>query len=145
MIIYANQCLRSRLSSNLQVATSCFPKEQFPEDNPHIDQFCLHSTRSQLFLHRFHGQFYFIHMKSFFSTSLQNLTKNYIPCQLKLKSTTEINLNVFYILKVLSLHETIAAYKSVYFVGTIVPIVFFILGYIIKPAKPVRPKTRKTQ
>ncbi|KAJ0968373.1 hypothetical protein J5N97_025290 [Dioscorea zingiberensis] len=46
---------------------------------------------------------------------------------------------------VLSLQETIAAYKSVYFVGTIVPIVFFILGYIIMPAKPVRPKARKTQ
>ncbi|KAJ3680127.1 hypothetical protein LUZ60_016405 [Juncus effusus] len=46
---------------------------------------------------------------------------------------------------VLSLEETLASYKSVYFVGTIVPIVFFILGNIIKPARPVKPKARKAE
>ncbi|XP_030947284.1 lysophospholipid acyltransferase 1-like [Quercus lobata] len=46
---------------------------------------------------------------------------------------------------VLSLHETIASYGSVYFIGTIVPIVLILLGYIIRPAKPVRSKARKEQ
>nr|XP_010934444.1 lysophospholipid acyltransferase 1 isoform X2 [Elaeis guineensis] len=46
---------------------------------------------------------------------------------------------------VLSMKETVAAYRSVYFVGTIVPIVLILLGHIIKPAKPVRPKTQKSQ
>ncbi|MQM04259.1 hypothetical protein Taro_037055 [Colocasia esculenta] len=41
---------------------------------------------------------------------------------------------------VLSMHETLAAYQSVHFVGTIVPIVLIFTGNIIKPAKPVRPK-----
>ncbi|CAD5175288.1 unnamed protein product [Musa acuminata subsp. malaccensis] len=39
---------------------------------------------------------------------------------------------------VLSLKETLAAYQSVYFVGTIVPIIFILLGYVIKPARPAR-------
>ena len=47
--------------------------------------------------------------------------------------------------QVLSLHETIASYGSVYFIGTIVPIVLILLGYIIRPAKPVRSKARKEQ
>ncbi|XP_072967045.1 lysophospholipid acyltransferase 1-like [Typha angustifolia] len=42
---------------------------------------------------------------------------------------------------VLSLQETLASYKSVYFIGTIVPIVFILLGYVIKPARTVKPKT----
>ncbi|OAY56569.1 lysophospholipid acyltransferase 1 [Manihot esculenta] len=46
---------------------------------------------------------------------------------------------------VLSLHETLAAYGSVYFIGTIVPIILILLGNIIKPAKPGRPKARKDQ
>ncbi|XP_038970617.1 lysophospholipid acyltransferase 1-like [Phoenix dactylifera] len=46
---------------------------------------------------------------------------------------------------VLSMQETVAAYRSVYFVGTIVPIVIILLGHIIKPARPVRPKTQKSQ
>lgn len=47
--------------------------------------------------------------------------------------------------QVLSMQETVAAYRSVYFVGTIVPIVFILLGHLIKPARPVRPKTQKSQ
>ncbi|CAL9087881.1 unnamed protein product [Musa textilis] len=39
---------------------------------------------------------------------------------------------------VLSLKETLAAYQSVYFVGTIVPIIFILLGYVIKLARPAR-------
>ncbi|CAK9172954.1 unnamed protein product [Ilex paraguariensis] len=46
---------------------------------------------------------------------------------------------------VLSLHETLAAYGSVYYIGTIVPIALFFLGNIIKPAKPARSKVRKDQ
>ncbi|MED6131286.1 Lysophosphatidylcholine acyltransferase 1 [Stylosanthes scabra] len=46
---------------------------------------------------------------------------------------------------VLSLHETLASFKSVYFVGTIVPIAMILLGSIIKPGKPVRSKARKEQ
>ncbi|KAL6004565.1 Lysophosphatidylcholine acyltransferase 1 [Asimina triloba] len=45
---------------------------------------------------------------------------------------------------VLSLHETLASYGSVYYIGTIVPIVFILLGYII-PARPARSKARKEQ
>ncbi|XP_042505390.1 lysophospholipid acyltransferase 1-like [Macadamia integrifolia] len=46
---------------------------------------------------------------------------------------------------VLSMHETLASYGSVYYIGTIVPIVVFLLGYIIKPAKTSRSKARKEQ
>lgn len=46
---------------------------------------------------------------------------------------------------VLSLHETLASYRSVYFIGTILPIVLILLSYIIRPAKPVRSKARKEQ
>ncbi|XP_027334649.1 lysophospholipid acyltransferase 1-like isoform X1 [Abrus precatorius] len=46
---------------------------------------------------------------------------------------------------VLSLHETLASYGSVYYIGTIVPVVIILLGHIIKPAKPVRSKARKEQ
>lgn len=44
---------------------------------------------------------------------------------------------------VLSLHETLDSYGSVYYVGTILPIVLILLGYIIKPAKSAKPKSRK--
>ncbi|XP_010933881.1 lysophospholipid acyltransferase 1 [Elaeis guineensis] len=47
--------------------------------------------------------------------------------------------------QVLSFKETLASYQSVYFVGTIVPIMFILMGYIIKPARPVRPKAKKSQ
>nr|CAD1844537.1 unnamed protein product [Ananas comosus var. bracteatus] len=46
---------------------------------------------------------------------------------------------------VLSFKETLASYQSVYFVGTIVPIILILLSYIITPAKPVRPKARKSE
>ncbi|KAH7514016.1 hypothetical protein FEM48_Zijuj11G0043900 [Ziziphus jujuba var. spinosa] len=46
---------------------------------------------------------------------------------------------------VLSLHETLASYGSVYYVGTILPVVLILLSYIIKPAKPARSKSRKDQ
>ncbi|GLT90932.1 hypothetical protein SLE2022_088470 [Rubroshorea leprosula] len=45
---------------------------------------------------------------------------------------------------VLSLHETLASYGSVYYIGTILPIGLILLGYIV-PAKPSRPKDRKEQ
>lgn len=47
--------------------------------------------------------------------------------------------------QVLSFKETLAAYRSVHFVGTVVPIVVILLGKIIKPPRPVRPKTHKAQ
>ncbi|GFZ01263.1 MBOAT (membrane bound O-acyl transferase) family protein [Actinidia rufa] len=46
---------------------------------------------------------------------------------------------------VLSLHETLIAYGSVYFIGTILPIVVILLSYVIKPARPSRSKARKEQ
>ncbi|XP_065875738.1 lysophospholipid acyltransferase 1-like [Euphorbia lathyris] len=46
---------------------------------------------------------------------------------------------------VLSLHETITAYGSVYYIGTVLPIVLILLGHIIKPAKPARSKARKAE
>ncbi|KAK4262718.1 hypothetical protein QN277_028245 [Acacia crassicarpa] len=46
---------------------------------------------------------------------------------------------------VLSLHETLASYGSVYYIGTILPIVLILSGYIIKPGKPVRSKARKAE
>lgn len=48
-------------------------------------------------------------------------------------------------LQVLSLKETLASYQSVYYIGTIVPIVVVLLGYVIKPARPVKPKARKAE
>ncbi|KAF8412326.1 hypothetical protein HHK36_000287 [Tetracentron sinense] len=46
---------------------------------------------------------------------------------------------------VLSMHETLSSYGSVYYIGTIVPVVLILLGCIIKPAKPARSKARKEQ
>ncbi|KAL7111619.1 hypothetical protein ACP275_05G100700 [Erythranthe tilingii] len=46
---------------------------------------------------------------------------------------------------VLSLHETLVAYGSVYYIGTIIPIAVILLGNIIKPARAARPKARKDQ
>ncbi|XP_058763709.1 lysophospholipid acyltransferase 1-like [Vicia villosa] len=46
---------------------------------------------------------------------------------------------------VLSLHETLASYGSVYFIGTVVPIVIILLGKVIKPGKPSRSKPRKEE
>ncbi|CAA7410869.1 unnamed protein product [Spirodela intermedia] len=46
---------------------------------------------------------------------------------------------------VLSMKETLAAYQSVYFVGTLVPITLLFLGNIIKPGKPARARSRKEE
>ncbi|KAL8112407.1 hypothetical protein AgCh_019933 [Apium graveolens] len=46
---------------------------------------------------------------------------------------------------VLTLSETLSAYKSVYFVATGIPILLVLLGKIIKPAKPSRTKARKDE
>ncbi|KAJ4835660.1 Lysophospholipid acyltransferase 1 [Turnera subulata] len=45
----------------------------------------------------------------------------------------------------LELQGTIAAFASVYFVGTIVPLVLFVLGKIITPPRPARSKAQKEQ
>ncbi|KAH6818197.1 MBOAT bound O-acyl family protein [Perilla frutescens var. frutescens] len=46
---------------------------------------------------------------------------------------------------VLSLHETLTAYGSVFYIGTVLPIVLIMLGKIIKPARPARSKARKEE
>lgn len=48
-------------------------------------------------------------------------------------------------LQVLSLHETVTAYGSVYYIGTIIPILVILLGKMIQPAKPVRSKAKKDE
>ncbi|KAF3586868.1 hypothetical protein F2Q69_00026504 [Brassica cretica] len=45
---------------------------------------------------------------------------------------------------VLSLHETLTAYGSVYYIGTIIPVGLILLSYVV-PAKPSRPKPRKEE
>ncbi|KAK1321893.1 hypothetical protein QJS10_CPA03g02052 [Acorus calamus] len=47
--------------------------------------------------------------------------------------------------QVLSLNETLGSYKSVYYVGTVIPVVLILLSYIIKPARPSKLKARKEQ
>ncbi|GAV79416.1 MBOAT domain-containing protein [Cephalotus follicularis] len=46
---------------------------------------------------------------------------------------------------VLSLHETLASYGSVYYIGTVIPIILLVLGNIIKPPKAARSKPQKDQ
>ncbi|XP_074282084.1 lysophospholipid acyltransferase 1-like isoform X2 [Silene latifolia] len=46
---------------------------------------------------------------------------------------------------VLSLHETLAAYGSVYYVGTIIPIIVLVFGSIVKPPRPTRSKPQKKE
>ncbi|KAL8064289.1 hypothetical protein ABFX02_01G080200 [Erythranthe guttata] len=46
---------------------------------------------------------------------------------------------------VLSMRETVAAYGSVYYIGTIIPIVLILLGKIIKPARQPRSKAQKDE
>ncbi|GER40518.1 membrane bound O-acyl transferase family protein [Striga asiatica] len=46
---------------------------------------------------------------------------------------------------VLSLHETLTAYGSVYYIGTIIPVALILLGNIIKPARPAKSKVRKEE
>eukprot|EP00252_Welwitschia_mirabilis_P004799 TRINITY_DN150_c0_g1_i3.p1 TRINITY_DN150_c0_g1~~TRINITY_DN150_c0_g1_i3.p1 ORF type:complete len:121 (-),score=10.23 TRINITY_DN150_c0_g1_i3:263-625(-) len=45
---------------------------------------------------------------------------------------------------VLSLHETLAAYRSVYFIGTLSSIALIILGMVVKP-KPGKEQSKKTR
>ncbi|KAG7015613.1 Lysophospholipid acyltransferase 1 [Cucurbita argyrosperma subsp. argyrosperma] len=45
---------------------------------------------------------------------------------------------------VLSLHETLASYGSVYYIGSVIPITLIVLGSVIKPA-PARSNARKDQ
>ncbi|XP_006857893.2 lysophospholipid acyltransferase 1 [Amborella trichopoda] len=47
--------------------------------------------------------------------------------------------------QVLSMHETLASYGSVYYIGTIVPIILIILGSLIKPPRPSKQQARKDQ
>lgn len=51
----------------------------------------------------------------------------------------------FVMSQVLSLHETLASYGSVYYVGTVLPVSSILLGYVIKPRKPTRSKAHKAQ
>ncbi|CAN6481185.1 unnamed protein product [Victoria cruziana] len=44
---------------------------------------------------------------------------------------------------VLSMHETLASYGSVYYVGTIIPVLVILLSYIIIPSKPRRSQAHK--
>ncbi|KAL3647212.1 Lysophosphatidylcholine acyltransferase 1 [Castilleja foliolosa] len=44
---------------------------------------------------------------------------------------------------VLSLHETLTAYGSVYYIGTIIPVALILLGNIIKPTRPAKSKDGK--
>ncbi|KAI4311698.1 hypothetical protein MLD38_036572 [Melastoma candidum] len=46
---------------------------------------------------------------------------------------------------VLSLHETLVSYGSVYFIGTILPIVLILLGKVVKPPRPAGSKPRKEE
>lgn len=50
-----------------------------------------------------------------------------------------------HVLQVLSLHETLTAYGSVYYVGTIIPIVLILLGKVIQPPRPATSKARKAE
>ncbi|MCD9644750.1 Lysophosphatidylcholine acyltransferase 1 [Datura stramonium] len=46
---------------------------------------------------------------------------------------------------VLSLHETLTAYGSVYYIGSIVPILVILIGKVIQPSKPVRSRQKKEE
>ncbi|KAH9617391.1 hypothetical protein KSS87_012262 [Heliosperma pusillum] len=46
---------------------------------------------------------------------------------------------------VLSLHETLTAYGSVYYVGTIIPITVLLFGSLVKPPSPTRSKALKKE
>lgn len=50
-----------------------------------------------------------------------------------------------HVLQVLSLHETLTSYGSVYYIGTVIPIVLILLGKVIKPARPTRSKASKEE
>ncbi|KAF5935478.1 hypothetical protein HYC85_026607 [Camellia sinensis] len=76
-------------------------------------ELCSHSSSFELLLCWFHGTVLFF-------SSLSSFPKS--PPQL------------------LSLHETVAAYRSVYFIGTIDPIVVILPGYVIRPERPLTSK-----
>ncbi|CAM8934756.1 unnamed protein product [Rhodiola kirilowii] len=46
---------------------------------------------------------------------------------------------------VLNWHETLAAYKSVYYIATVAPILVILLGKVIKPARHVSPKAKRDE
>ncbi|XP_026381696.1 lysophospholipid acyltransferase 1-like [Papaver somniferum] len=46
---------------------------------------------------------------------------------------------------VLSMHETLASYGSVHYIGTVIPIVLILLGMVVKPAKPARSSNRRKE
>lgn len=91
-------------------------------------QFHLHSCGSQLLICWFHGKKLFppLFLNGFlFRKSLIFLL---LLCNVQ----------------VLSLHETLVAFKSVYYIGTVIPIVVLLLSSLV-PVKPVKPKTRKEE
>lgn len=48
-------------------------------------------------------------------------------------------------IQVLSLHETISSYASVYYIGTVLPIAMILLSYVIKPARSSKSNPRKLE
>uniref|UniRef100_A0A0D6QUZ7 Wax synthase domain-containing protein n=1 Tax=Araucaria cunninghamii TaxID=56994 RepID=A0A0D6QUZ7_ARACU len=44
---------------------------------------------------------------------------------------------------VLSLHETLASYSSVHYVGTLVPVVLILLGSVLKPPRAAKARSKK--
>lgn len=48
-------------------------------------------------------------------------------------------------MQVLSMHETLVAYGSVYYIGTVIPITLILLSKVIKPPRPARSKPRKDE
>lgn len=114
-----------RLSSSyLQMATSYTSIHGFPQKHTCLYELCLHSFGSKLLLRRVHG------------TSL-SLARSFSCCAYTL-------LMRWFFGQVLSLHETLASYGSVYYIGTVIPVTLIVLGSFIKPA-PVRSKARKDQ
>ncbi|GAB4858210.1 Lysophosphatidylcholine acyltransferase 1 [Ancistrocladus abbreviatus] len=78
----------------------------------------------------------------------QNVSANFLKTFLTVTNFTYTVLVLNYSavgFMVLSLHETLVAYGSVYYIGTILPIAFIFLGSIIKPARSTRSKARKVE
>jgi hypothetical protein len=54
--------------------------------------------------------------------------------------------NMFLFGQLLSSHETLQAYSSVYYVGTIVPVAIILFGLVVKPPRAGNTiKTKKVQ
>lgn len=47
--------------------------------------------------------------------------------------------------QVLSLHETLISYGSVYYIGTVIPILVILFGKMVQPPKPIRSKAKKEE